>query len=1266
MDASGRDASIAIPPAPNWYGSALGDWGGADGALYAYAARNAVVLVRPEETRACRRFAGSLVGHVNRVTALCFAKRPGVTHLLVSGSADTNLRLWDTTARRCLRMMRGHTAEVSALSTSPIAPDLCVSGDRGGKCLVWRFGTAGGGGGGGGGGGPRDGNSTHQRPVRVLEQLDHTPVLAVAMSAARENDVAVGHQSGALGVADVSASSPPRRLPARAAEVQCLAWMPRPSAPDAPSAIGILAVGSRERAVTLWTWDGERTSLRMTLPLPRCPPHLSESQRGRLWVALAWVGHWHQDDPRRLAGDAAATPVDDDAPVATDEALPRLVVASHGGELLRCDVRVDDGAAPSGGSDAQPPVHFSKFAGDGHSKTVFGISVRDGLAVTTSLDRSLAAWDVGNLTRRWSVAGLGGFAYHAAADPEDPRRVAVACGDGSVRAHVLADTEADADVSHEASDGASTILWRGLPQTKATRLAWRPADGGAAEELGDRRGGEPGSASLAVGLEDGRVVALDPAGAGRHATQRDCHPGPVTGAQWVRVPGGPRELVTLGGGRLWRWVSLAAPAGRRRGGGGDGGAFVDVTMRFHDAATAEAATVTSFEFAEHDPGALPAAAVGWSDGTVTAHARDGAEPGDPFALRVAWRAAEHSKAVSAVRWHPAAGDPSSPRHAWLGSVSADGGFLVYDARDGATARSAPPSRRSLADLAWRPAAASADRASAGARLDRTRDRLAASDAVAVTAGADGVVRGWDLSGSPAPAATMRGHEGRALFAAWAGGGAASRARGAPTATLVTGSDDQTVRVWEVDDPAHSPAAEAEAGARAKEAKEAKKLARDAEAKREGETSARAGDGPGDAGAEATAAPPASTGTPGDLGPDVPRGSSGASGKKKRKGTGGRGIIKPPAWESTPEGVAAGGASAARLARLLAASAGVTAAGGDEPLDDASAGYGPRGLGLYLGQEQAMRLLRLEASLCGGDDPGGLGSEAAEGDGVRRRRSAEVSSCSDGGSGALRPPERAAAAALFAGDFETACESLFAAYDGPIPPDFLAALVGGGRALYASAAAAQADRLEAHGEHQRAAVLRLSLHDVRGAIASLRRGGLERDAAALAAARLLPIDPLLVETRTALAAAEETRGGAEAAAKAHLSAGRVGAAVRALARPGVGGARAAAEVALVMCARGEPEKHVVLRAVKDAEARGDVADAADMLERWTARGVSERMAGSTGAGGGGVQGGDGGGGEDDTEIQELLGKLRTSLELARETAESRDDGPRDVAEADDEY
>ena len=38
---------IAIPPAPNWYGSALADWGVGCNDIYAYAARNTIVLLRP-------------------------------------------------------------------------------------------------------------------------------------------------------------------------------------------------------------------------------------------------------------------------------------------------------------------------------------------------------------------------------------------------------------------------------------------------------------------------------------------------------------------------------------------------------------------------------------------------------------------------------------------------------------------------------------------------------------------------------------------------------------------------------------------------------------------------------------------------------------------------------------------------------------------------------------------------------------------------------------------------------------------------------------------------------------------------------------------------------------------------------------------------------------------------------------------------------------------------------------------------------------------
>ena len=340
-----------------------------------------------------------------------------------------------------------------------------------------------------------------------------------------------------------------------------------------------------------------------------------------------------------------------------------------------------------------------------------------------------------------------------------------------------------------------------------------------------------------------------------------------------------------------------------------------------------------------------------------------------------------------------------------------------------------------------------------------------------------------------------------------------------------------------------------------------------------------------------------------------------AGEEEGKGTAGRGLVKPPAWESTSEGIAAGRASAVALARSAAASAKPSgdAREGDareslapdvlDPSDgnpfgrDAMeriligadvSGYGPRGLGLFFGQTEAMRLLRLEerASLAG-DGSSGAGPGAG---------GTGLGGVADGGSGAFRGAERAAAAAIFRGDFDVAADLLFAAADGPIPADFLASSSAAG-AIYADVVHRQADRLEARGEHQRAAVLRLSVHDVRGAIGSLRAGGLQRDAAALAAARLLPEDPAVREVRRELAAAEENRGGAEAAAKAHLASGRPAAAVRALTRPGLGGARAAAEVALVMGCRGELEKHAVLRAAREAGEAGLLDDAEGLLRRW---------------------------------------------------------------------
>ena len=1191
---------IAIPPAPNWYGSALADWGVGCNDIYAYAARNTIVLLRPNgggkgsavgddrpaesssssPSRPDRdaSFAGTLVGHHNRVTALAFARCPGVEHLLLSGSADRTVRLWDVADRRCVKILRGHAVDVVALATSPRVPDLAVSGDRGGKLLVWRF------------GGGAD------APASTLESLDASPVLCLAMSPHPFRDeVACGHQSGALGVYVLSGDGAVRkRLPARSGDAQACAWMPSITSGDSSSEIDpdskerdegdppmVLAVGSREKAVTLWSWDGARTSLRKTLSLPRCPPNLSEAQRGRLWLSLAWSAIDDEDTAGAAGEPKDAAGAEPPAKARTDGRTVHLVTASHGGDLLRWTLDVHELVGSNGaGHVANAPVAMDKFGPNdkAHARTVFTIRVKRGVAVTTSLDRSVSVWDVGSCERRWSTFGLGGFSYRVGVDPEDPFRASVACGDGSLRSLDL----------HRAGGGGD-VMWRGLPQTKATCAAWCPP----AEE-GEGHGGR-----VAVGLEDGRVVVVDAGGQGRYAVQRDCHAGPVVAAQWIRRSddggvGSTNELWTLGEGRLWRWRSLALPEDRRKGKGagdqarGGGGIFEDVTDSLAGNDRVERGGASSFEWLHPSRDAGPPdfhseplsrLAVGWNDGRVSVHRRrlrseetdllpsDLLRSGDGrsrWSWTELWCTREHTKRVTAVRWHPRAAedDDKALFPGWLAATSKDGSFLVYDG-GGVVVRSPPSCRQALNDVAWAPGGAGGDSPGGDS-----------PGAVAALAGQDGLVRVVDVSFRPSLRAVMRGHDGSVLCVCWA------RVDDAGGTALLSGSDDQTLRRWDPDDPSHYPE---RANPEDKEKAE----------RAEGPLPAAASnEGGGEEGKDAPTLRGSNAKEPVDDGKRAK--------KKAKKVSGGRGLLKAPAWESTPEGVAAGQAAAVDLARRLHRRGFASTAGAALGDDDDECTYGPSGVGLYLGQEEATRLLALEerASLAAAD--GGYNANAPHNSASSSAGDASSTggdSPGGGGGGAFRPSERAACAAMFRGDYVAAARIMLGSGDGPIPPDFLAACVGGGRDLYASVAREQADRLERRGEHQRAALLHLSLHDVVNALGSLRRGGFIRDAAALAAARLHPGDEALVAVRRELAAAEETRGGMEAAAKAHLAAGRPAAAVRALTRRTLGGARAAAEVALTCGLRGEPERHAVLRAATECAEMGDVEGAKSVIRRW---------------------------------------------------------------------
>ncbi|KAK3256709.1 hypothetical protein CYMTET_34170 [Cymbomonas tetramitiformis] len=64
--------------------------------------------------------------------AVAFVKLLNSNHLLISGSADRTLRVWDTVTRQQTQILRGHNAEVTALATSSQIADAVLSGDKDG------------------------------------------------------------------------------------------------------------------------------------------------------------------------------------------------------------------------------------------------------------------------------------------------------------------------------------------------------------------------------------------------------------------------------------------------------------------------------------------------------------------------------------------------------------------------------------------------------------------------------------------------------------------------------------------------------------------------------------------------------------------------------------------------------------------------------------------------------------------------------------------------------------------------------------------------------------------------------------------------------------------------------------------------------------------------------------------------------------------------------------------------------------------------------
>lgn len=77
-------------------------------------------------------FPRSVFVKVNRLNYLTFLKlfclAPGAANYCVSGCIGKRIKLWNIDNYECVKQHNDHKAEITAVTTSPLAADLIVSG----------------------------------------------------------------------------------------------------------------------------------------------------------------------------------------------------------------------------------------------------------------------------------------------------------------------------------------------------------------------------------------------------------------------------------------------------------------------------------------------------------------------------------------------------------------------------------------------------------------------------------------------------------------------------------------------------------------------------------------------------------------------------------------------------------------------------------------------------------------------------------------------------------------------------------------------------------------------------------------------------------------------------------------------------------------------------------------------------------------------------------------------------------------------------------
>ncbi|GMF28783.1 unnamed protein product [Phytophthora lilii] len=344
----------------------------------------------------------------------------------------------------------------------------------------------------------------------------------MAMSPHDKSLVAVGYRSGVLCLVDVAQGTTRHRLAGHDQEVQCVAWKATIDAsvqhPDRgddeenATEVGFLgrevwlASSSRDKTIKVWKVplnETEEAALDQVLRLPTGKQGMSFTQTKQLWLPVAWSL--------------------DDSCKASD--IQCLWSGSFDGSLLRWEFNCAN--MECDGRKGKRRQCKPLVVKGGHSRMLFSIVMVPSRGpphpeddpvsmLTVSLDRELRLWKETPSAKSsvaavclQKIAGLGGHAYSVSFNATS-KVIAAGIGDQTIRLWNLG-----TETEPVSTDYQCELLWKGL-QSKVTCVRWHPFQ----------------HSLLAYGMEDGRFGVYDTQ-TNKYKHFRTCHDHEVQQLQWI-------------------------------------------------------------------------------------------------------------------------------------------------------------------------------------------------------------------------------------------------------------------------------------------------------------------------------------------------------------------------------------------------------------------------------------------------------------------------------------------------------------------------------------------------------------------------------------------------------------------------------------------------------------------------------------------------------------------------------------------------------------